>query len=61
MAKEENPYRPCENSACGAIDSTHCVFDHPLGQVVSSQQDEAKAVGCRVVRFLKEGDSNDGA
>lgn len=53
MKKSDDPYRPCENPSCGAIDSTHCEFStgETSGQVVPSQLPEALAAGCRVARF----------
>ena len=49
----DDRYRPCEDPACGAIDSTRCAFrtSDLTGMVVPSQLDKAKAAGCRVARF----------
>lgn len=45
-------YRPCENPACRAIDSTHCAFRiGESGMVIPPQQEEAERSGCRVIRF----------
>lgn len=46
--------RPCENPDCRSIDSTQCSFtiNQRTGNVVARQQEEARAAGCRVVRFL---------
>lgn len=56
MTQRDPRYRRCENPDCRAIDSTHCAFkiNQRTGNVVERQQEEAKAAGCRVVRFLGE-------
>lgn len=39
---------------CGAYDSTTCKFKiSALGQVVKSQQEEARKVGCRVQHYTE--------
>lgn len=56
MSERDPRVRPCENPACGAIDSTHCAFRCNVvdGQVVPSQREAAIEAGCRRVRFLDE-------
>lgn len=55
MTERDPRYRPCENPACRAIDSTRCAFKiDRFGQVIPSQRSMAKESGCRVVRFLDE-------